>query len=188
MVIQRNQYYRVITHAFIHGNFLHLFFNMYVLYSFGKLLEEIFTSEGIFGQLFPGVQFWGATQGYVVFGLLYFGAIVFSVLPALRKHRENPGYNSLGASGAVSGVVMACMLLLPIMPLRFIFIPIDIPAFIMGVAYLAYEYFMNKRGGTGIAHDAHLYGAIFALIFLLFLRPGFGLHFISEVAAFVSSW
>lgn len=188
MVVQRKQYYRLITHAFIHGDFIHLFFNMYVLYGFGELLETIFTDQSVFNRLFPDTQFWGSNAGFFVFGILYFGSVLFSVLPSLKKHQNNPSYNSLGASGAVSGIVMACMLLLPTLPLQFIFIPIGIPAFIMGAAYLTYEYMMSKRGGTGIAHDAHFYGAIFALVLLLFLRPSFGLHFLSQVWAYISGW
>lgn len=183
-VVHRKEYYRVLSHAFIHGGIIHLFFNMYVLYSFGNLIERIFTNEKIFHRLFPDTAFWGSSKGYLFYILLYLGGLLFAVLPAIRKHKDNPSYNSLGASGAVSAVVMAFIILLPTTNLRLFFIPIDIPAFILGGAYLAYEYYMSKRGQTGIAHDAHFWGAIYGLVLLLVLRPYFGLHFLRQVGAF----
>ena len=167
-VAHRKEYYRVITHAFIHGGFMHLLFNMYVLCSFGNLIEQIFTIPQVFNRVFPSFEFWGVSQGYLYYVMLYFGGILFATLPALKKHSNNPGYNSLGASGAV----------------RLFFIPIDIPAFILGAAYLGFEYYMSKRGQTGIAHDAHFWGAIYGLVLLLILKPGFGLNFLSRVGQF----
>lgn len=183
-VVHRREYYRVVTHAFIHANFIHIFFNMYVLYSFGNLIESIFTNEQIFLRLFPRTSFWGVGNGYLYYVLLYLGGILFSILPAVKKHKDNPGYNSLGASGAVSAVVMAFILLLPTTDLQLFFIPIGIPAFILGAAYLIFEYYMSKKGRTGIAHDAHFWGAVYGLVLLLILRPWFGLHFLSAVGAF----
>jgi membrane associated rhomboid family serine protease len=184
-VRHRNEYYRVITHAFIHGDFLHLLFNMYVLYSFGGLIEQIFTDRDVFLNLFPDLEFWGVSSGYLYYVLLYFGGLMVATLPALKNHSDDPGYNSLGASGAVSAVVLAIILLLPTMNLRLFFVPIDIPAFIIGGAYLGYEYYMSKRGRTGIAHDAHFWGAIFGLVLLLILRPQFGLYFLLQVGSFL---
>ena len=184
-VTQRREYYRVITHAFIHANYIHLFFNMYVLYQFGGLIESIFTDAGLFGRLFPGMEFWGKSRGYLYYILLYFGGLIFATLPAIRKHSNDPGYNSLGASGAVSAVVMAVILLLPTMSLQLFFIPIDIPAFIIGFAYLGYEYYMSRRGGTRIAHDAHFYGALFGLALLLIIKPAFGLRFLELIGQFL---
>lgn len=183
-VVHRKEYYRVITHAFIHANFIHLFFNMYVLYSFGNLIESIFVNPELFARLFPDLKFWGISNGYLFYLLLYFGGILFAVLPAIKKHNNDPGYNSLGASGAVSAVVIAFILLMPTVPLRLLFVPIDIPAFILGAAYLGYEYYMSRRGGTGIAHDAHFWGAIYGLVLLLILRPSFGLYFIQQIGQF----
>jgi membrane associated rhomboid family serine protease len=158
---------------------------MYVLYAFGGLIERIFTSPEVFGRLFPQLEFWGVSSGYLFYLLLYLGGIIFATLPAIKNHKDNPRYNSLGASGAVSAVVMAFILLVPTTNLRLLFIPIDIPAFILGAAYLAFEYYMSKRGRTGIAHDAHFWGAIYGLVLLLILRPTFGLYFIQKVADFL---
>ena len=184
-VKHRREYYRVITHAFIHGDFIHLLFNMYVLWSFGGLIERIFTDPQVFQNLFPDLDFWGASTGYLYYILLYLGGIIFATLPAFKNHSENPSYNSLGASGAVSAVVLAVILLLPTMDIYIFFIPIGIPAFIVGGAYLFYEYYMSKRGGSGIAHDAHYFGAIYGLILLLILKPYFGLRFLQIIGSYI---
>lgn len=185
LVVQNNEWHRVLAHAFVHGNLIHLLFNMYVLYQFGQLIETIFTSADVFARLFPTLEFWGVSRGKLYFVLLYFGGLLAATLPAFRKHSDNPHYNSLGASGAVSAVVLGIIILLPTMSLYLFFIPIPIPAFVIGGAYLVYEYFMSKRMSTGIAHDAHLWGGLFGLVFLLLIKPAFGLHFIQSIAAYV---
>jgi membrane associated rhomboid family serine protease len=184
-VVRRNEWYRVISHAFIHGDYIHLFFNMYVLYSFGGLIEDVFTIPEYFNMLFPDLEFWGVSRGYLYFVLLYLGGILAASLPALKNHADNPSYNSLGASGAVSAVVMALIFLLPTMDLRILFIPVNIPAFILGAAYLAYEYYMSKQGRTGIAHDAHFWGAIYGLVLLIILQPAFAKYFVQRVGEFL---
>lgn len=184
-VVHRREYYRVVTHAFIHANYIHLLFNMYVLYTFGGLIESMFTNERVFAELFPEMEFWGVSRGYLYYVLLYFGGLIFATLPSIRKHADNPSYNSLGASGAVSAVVMAVILLLPTMNLQIIFIPINIPAFVIGIAYIAYEYYMSRRGQTRIAHDAHLFGALYGLALILIIDPTFGKRFIFLISRFL---
>ena len=185
MVVHRKEYYRVISHAFIHANWLHLFFNMYVLYLFGSQIESIFTEKLYFNYLFPDMEFWGVSRGYLYYTLLYLGGILFASLPAIRKHKDNPSYNSLGASGAVSAVVMAFILLLPTQKLYLFFIPIGIPGFIFGAAYLFYEYYMSKKGGTGIAHDAHFFGAVYGFVLLVILKPMFLVYFFQRIAELI---
>jgi membrane associated rhomboid family serine protease len=177
-VIQGKEYYRVLTHAFIHGDYMHLFVNMYVFWGFGTSVEQIFTNQSLFESNFQSFEFWGETQGIIYFLLLYFGGVLFAAIPALRKHKDNPDYNSLGASGAVSSVLLAYILMFPQNKLMFIFLPIPIPAYVMGIIFFVYESFMNRRGGTGIAHDAHLWGALFGLGFMMLLSPEFLSHFI----------
>lgn len=185
LVKHNKEYYRVITHAFIHGDFMHLLFNMYVLWSFGGLIERIFTEPEMFYMLFPGLEFWGTSMGFLYYVLLYVGGIIFATLPSLRKHGDNPNYNSLGASGAVSAVVLAAILLLPTMDIYIFFIPIGIPAFVVGAAYLGYEYYMSKNSQGRIAHDAHYFGAVYGLILLLVLRPYFGLRFLELIGSYI---
>jgi membrane associated rhomboid family serine protease len=185
LAFHNKEWYRVLTHAFVHADFLHLLFNMYVLYMFGTYIEQIFTDPEMFGRLFPGLEFWGTGRGYLYLFVLYFGGLTAATLPAFQKHRDNPAYNSVGASGAVSAIVMAIILLLPTMKLYLFFIPIGFPAFAMGGAYLAYEYYMSKRMSTGIAHDAHLWGGLFGLVFTLLIEPRFGLFFFERIGAFL---
>lgn len=179
------EWWRVLSHAFIHADYIHLFFNMYVLYTFGGLIESIFTQVEVFSSIFPQSEFWGMQRGYLYLAMLYFGGLLAATLPSFRKHRDNPSYNAVGASGAVSAVVIAIVIALPTMSLYLFFIPIPIPAFVIGIAYLVYEYFMSKRARTGIAHDAHLWGGLFGLLFMLVIEPRFGLYFLQRIAAYI---
>ncbi len=153
-VIHYKKWYRCFTHAFIHADFMHLGFNMFVLYNFGVNLEDTLVLN--YG-----------TQGYVMFAVLYIMGILFATIISLIKHKDNPGYNSLGASGAVMAVLFAYILMHPERELELLLLPnIKIPGFIFGPIILAIEYAMAKRGGTGIAHDAHFAGAIFGVLFI----------------------
>ena len=144
----------IITHAFIHADFLHLFFNMYVLYIFAPSLEAYFniTSE----------------IGYIYFLSIYLLGIIFSTLPSIIKHHQNTNYFSLGASGAVSSVVFAYIIIYPLRELGLIILPgIWIPGFIFGTIYLISEHYLSKKQYSNIAHDAHISGAVFGIIFIL---------------------
>lgn len=168
-VVHQKRWYKVITHAFIHADFIHLGLNMYVLYIFGKNTEDFFVIR--YGNL-----------GYVLYGALYLGGIIFATIPAMSKHKDNDLYFSLGASGAVSGVLFASILIFPQASLGLIFLPIPIPAVIFGPLYLALEYYLSKRSQSRIAHDAHFAGAIFGIIFMLLLDFNFFINnFIVEL-------
>ena len=99
-------------------------------------------------------------------------------MPSFLKQQDNSSYRSFGASGAVSAVIFAAILWDPSMRLGILFIPFPIPAYIFGPIYLAIEYFSMKRGGTGIAHDAHLGGAVFGILFVLLLNINKGKEFL----------
>ena len=158
-VKHQNEKWRFFTHGFIHADITHLLVNMYVFYSFGTIVESTFR------------QLLGKTNGEVMFLLLYLGAILFAPLLAYKKHHDNPGYNSLGASGATSAILIVFMVMYPDAPLQLIFLPIPLPAIVFGLLFFIYESYMNKRGRTGVAHDAHLLGALFGLVFLLLIYP-----------------
>ena len=159
-VIQKGQWYRLISHGFIHADFTHLAFNMFVLWQFGSSVEyqmqQAWSGSSLIASLEPS------------FLVLYFGGMLAAGLPSLWKQRDNPNYASLGASGGVSAVMMAYILLFPTNKLLLFFV-IPMPAFVAGILFFAYERYMNKRGATGIAHDAHLMGAIFGVVYVLLL-------------------
>lgn len=183
-VVAHKQYWRVISHGFIHGDYLHLFFNMYVLWEFGRPIYTIFTNQVAFCQVIDCNDWWGSRLGQNLFIIMYIGAVVVASLPSILKHRNNPGYNSLGASGAVSAVVLIFILLFPTSTL-YLFFAIPIPAFLAGVLFFVYETYMNKRGGTGVAHDAHLFGALFGLLFMAVLAPSSLKAFVDKLMALI---
>lgn len=144
------EYYRVLSHGFIHADGTHLFFNMFVLWEFGRTVE---------------------TEVGASFPVLYFGALLVAAIPALSKHKDNVNYRSLGASGAVSAILMAFIVAHPTHTLLLFFV-IPVPAILAGVLFFLYENYMQKSGGTGIAHDAHIYGAVYGLLFSVVRDPG----------------
>ena len=149
-----NQYYRFITSGFIHANWMHLIFNMFTLYFFGRVIEAYFTMLQL-----------GGIAAYLV---LYFLGLILSDLPTYFKYKDDPNYHSLGASGAVSAVVFAAIVFNPWSSL-YIFGAIKISAFLYAVLYIWYSIYMSKKGGDNINHDAHLYGALFGLGFTIAL-------------------
>jgi len=183
-VVHQKQWYKTITHGFIHADFMHLFFNMYVLFGFGSIVEMNFSQPQLWNQNFPEIEGFSETNGLFFFGVLYFFGIIFASLPSIRKHKDNPNYYSLGASGAVSAVLIAYILMFPLNKLSIIFLPgIPIPAFVMGLLFFAFESYMNKRGNSGIAHDAHLYGALWGLIVIAILKPALYSNFVNQILA-----
>ena len=165
-VKRKNEYYRLLSHIFIHADISHLAFNMISLYFLGSTLEYYL------------INFYGFQLGTAYLLILYFAGAIFASLPSFLKQQDNSAYRSLGASGAVSAVIFATILWDPSMRLGILFIPFPIPAYIFGPIYLAVEYFSMKRGGTGIAHDAHLGGAVFGILFVLLLNINKGKEFL----------
>ena len=155
----RGQWYRFITHAFIHANWPHLLVNMFVLYMFGRNVEMLL-------QLVTG------GHAMLAFIGLYAGGVLFSTLPSYRRHIHDPNYRAVGASGAVSAVLFAQVLMLPTRQLELLFFPMPIPAWVFGLLYLAYSWYMDRRSGDNVAHDAHFYGAVFGLLYMTVLDPG----------------
>jgi len=151
------QPWQLLTYGFMHVQTLHLFFNMFSLYFFGSSIETIFS--GIFGR-----------AGNVYYVALYLLAIVVSDLPSYFKHRKQPRYNSLGASGGVAAVIFAFIVFAPLESIC-IYVALCMPGIIFGVLYVAYSYYQGKRSGSNINHDAHLYGAVFGILFCAVVYP-----------------
>lgn len=165
LIKEKRQYYRFISSGFIHADWMHLGFNMLTLYFFGRLVEEYFR------QLFaPGV-----------FVLFYLVAMIVADIQTYLQHRDDYYYRSLGASGAVSAVLFASILFDPWSKIYLFFIPIGIPAFIFGAVYLGYCIYMSKRGQDNINHTAHLWGALFGILFLVAFEPRIVPYFIQQL-------
>jgi membrane associated rhomboid family serine protease len=179
-VIHHKKWYRIFSHAFIHADFMHLGFNMYVLWMFGVQATTNGGNPIYLISLEPSFITEFGIKGYWYFFLLYAGGIAFSSLYSLHKHQDNPHYNSLGASGAVSSVIFGAILLNPNAEMGLMFLPL-MPAYIFGPLLLVGEYFMAKRGGTNIAHDAHISGAIFGIIFTTAINPTHMVNFFNSI-------
>lgn len=163
------EYYRTVTHLFIHADITHLLFNMMSLYFLGSIFLSApgATYVGIDAGL---METYGFIGGQVHFVILYFIGGLFATLIPYARNQDNPHYLALGASGAVSSVIFAAIIWNPTMELNLLFIPIGIPAYIFGPLYIAFELYMDKRGNSGIAHDAHIGGAIFGILYILFIN------------------
>lgn len=148
---QQNEWYRFISSGFIHADFAHLAVNMFVFYQFGEFVEVLFKT--VFGQML----------GPLIYVLFYLSAIAIASVPSYFKHQANPYYRALGASGATSAVLFADILFHPWD--WFLFPPV--PAIVLGVGYLWYASYMGKKGQDNIGHDAHFWGAVYGVVFIL---------------------
>ena len=162
-----NQHYRFLSHAFLHGDYIHLAFNMYALWMFGPIVEKqvLPLLAGAFGE--PDKK-----MGMALFILLYTGAIYASSISEYFKNKNNPHYTSLGASGAVNALLFSFITCSPMSQLGFFFIPM--PAWVFGIVYLGISYYLSKRNKGNesvdrIGHEAHFWGAMFGVIFTLIL-------------------
>jgi len=165
----------ILSHGFIHADFFHLFFNMYVLYVFAPSVESYFNIT--------------SKIGYIYFMSLYTLGILFSTIPSLLKHHDNPNYFSLGSSGAVSSVVFAYILIFPLRELGLVLIPgIWLPGFIFGSLYLISEHYLSKKQYSNIAHDAHLSGSVFGIIFIIFYDFNNVQKFIQKITYYFSTF
>lgn len=164
--MQRGQYDRFITYGFVHADGTHLLFNMFTLFFFGRAIENFY--RPYFGGL-----------GFVLF---YLAALVVSMLPSYLKHKNDPNYLSLGASGAVSAVLFAYILFAPWNLIYVFFIPV--PAIIYAALYTAYSVYAAKRGQDNINHSAHLWGAAFGVIATIAIEPALMQRFIANLLSF----
>lgn len=154
-VSEKNQYYRFITCGFIHADIAHLAFNMLSFYLFSNTLVE------------PAfIQYFG-DYGRAALLIMYLLALIVCLLPTYWKNKNNEKYRSLGASGAVSAVIFAGIIIAPQLQMGFFIIPPVIPGFIFGPLYLICSYYLDKRGGGNINHSAHIWGALFGVVFII---------------------
>ena len=150
-VVRQQTWYELLTAGFLHASFTHLLVNMFVLFFFGIVLEQNL----------------GAAQ-YVS---LYLSGLLVSSIPSMVNHRDDPNYATLGASGGVESVLFGFIFLFPTESIYFIFLPIPIPAWIFGLAFLGYSVYESKKGGGNINHEAHIAGAIWGVLYMLLFVP-----------------
>ncbi|MEY3342991.1 MAG: hypothetical protein RL090_675 [Bacteroidota bacterium] len=170
MINVRREWWRFFTCGFIHADWLHLGINMLVLYSFGQAVEQNYASEF-------------EDKAVFYYLLLYLGGVVISITPSYKKHLHNPGYNALGASGAVAAILFTAILFEPLRPI-YLYPLLGVPGILFGLAYLVYSYYMDKKGNDHINHDAHFWGAVFGVVFTVALKPKILLHFIDKLTQF----
>ncbi|MBX3100975.1 MAG: rhomboid family intramembrane serine protease [Bacteroidetes bacterium] len=149
-MVRNKQFYRLFSAGLVHGDWLHLFFNMFVFYNFAFLLEQV-----VGGLAFAGI--------YVV-------SLAVSSLPLVIKHKDNPAYSALGASGAIAGILFSFITLYPETSLILVVIPIK--AWLFGILYLVFSYVAARQHADRIAHDAHFWGAIAGMLLTFVLVPG----------------
>lgn len=154
--------YTIVTSGFIHKDWTHLIFNMVSFYFFAFPLEQYYL-------------------GHWQFALLYFVCLLFSDLPTIVKHKNDYGYHSLGASGAISGVIFSCILYNPTASMYLMFLPIPIPSWLFGILYLIYCWYASKQSRDQINHDAHFFGAICGIMVTVILYHQIVPHFFKQL-------
>lgn len=158
---KKNEYWRFVTSAFLHNDWMHLIFNMISLFFFAPLVES---AIGSFGLLF-----------------LYITGAAGSLLPNYFKNKRYSGYQALGASGAVSAVVFAAIMIAPYSQLMFILLPVPMSAWVFGLLYLSVSWYMYKRDTDNVGHDVHIYGSLYGLLFIILYDFSYLTNFINNL-------
>jgi len=151
--VKRGQYYRLVSHGLIHADTTHLLFNMLTLFFFGRTMEPLYS----------------AILGPFGFALFYVSAIVVAMLPTYLANRDNANYHSLGASGGVSAVLFAFILIQPWATIIVFVVPM--PAIVYAVGYVIYSFYMERKATDNINHSAHLWGAAYGIAFTVVAAP-----------------
>jgi len=156
-MVREGRYYTFLTSGLIHADMGHLFFNMFSFYFFAPELER--------------------QIGHWQFLAIYVVSLVLSDVSTVLKHRDDPNYFCLGASGAVTAVIFSFIIYEPRASIYLMLIPVPIPAPLFGVLYVAYSYYSARCRQTRVNHAAHLWGAVSGLALTLVLDPGAYSHF-----------
>lgn len=164
-ISRKKRIYTILTSGLVHRDWGHLLFNMITFYYFGFGLEKLLIQ----------VSSWGHLQ----FAIIYILSLILSDIPTIIQEKNNPGYFSLGASGAICAVLFSYILFDPKMMLG-IFMIIPMPAYLFGVLFLGYCIWASKNSKDGVNHDAHLFGALSGLILTIIFYPWIIRHFIDR--------
>lgn len=168
-IIKNNkEYWRLGSYGLIHADWMHLGINMFVLWSFGSIVVQYFQI------IFPG-------KAIFYYLVLYIGGLLVANASSFGKHKENPYYSAVGASGAVSAILFSSIVLNPMGRIYLFLIPVGIPAIIFGILYLVYSVYMDKKAQDNVGHDAHFWGGVFGFVFTIALKPDLIQHFFYEI-------
>ncbi|QNL21897.1 rhomboid family intramembrane serine protease [Hyphobacterium sp. CCMP332] len=171
LVTERNEYYRFLTSGFVHGGWTHLIFNLLTFLFFGRNVEFVYVSK------------FGLVVGSIIFVLLFLAGVIISEIPTFLKHKNFPGYNSLGASGGVSSILFISILYFPLESICLYGI-LCLPGFILGILYLIYSAYADKQAADNINHSAHFTGAAFGIIIAVLIEPKTLLSFVNQIMEF----
>ena len=169
--VKQGEWYRLFSYGVLHADYAHLIFNMFTLYFFGPEIERF------------GKSALGETTGSICYILLYLSALLISILPTYFKQKHNVSYFGLGASGAVSAIIFAYMLVNPMNFMGILFIPIYLPAFLFGIIFLLISLALDKKQTGGINHSAHITGGIYGILYMAVIF--FALADINLVQSFI---
>ncbi|MDF1571822.1 MAG: rhomboid family intramembrane serine protease [Bacteroidales bacterium] len=160
-VVHHREYFRVISHAFLHVDYVHLVVNMIVLFSFGTSVESIFRNLESHDVI---------RSPHLHLAILSFIGITGSSISTILKHRNDPDYAAVGASGLVSAIVFTHIFFQPMQKIYFYF-AIPIPGLVFGILYLVYSSYMSRKQKDNINHDAHIWGAVIGFFYPVLMHP-----------------
>ncbi|MDR2814062.1 MAG: rhomboid family intramembrane serine protease [Prevotellaceae bacterium] len=169
--VHRREWYRIVTHGFVHADYVHLAVNMIVLYSFGGAVEKTLDA----------LQAEGVTSVPMLhYAVLYFGGMAIATVTTITRHKDAHDYSAVGASGAVSAVLFAFIFFQP-WSMLYLMGVIPVPGIVFGPLYLWYSSYMGKRAADNVNHDAHFYGAIFGFLYPIAIAPQLLWHFVYQL-------
>ncbi len=165
-VSHNGEFYRMLTSGFIHADYTHLLFNMLTLFFFGTVVEY--------------------ALGEVFYVILFITGVVVANIPSYLKYKDLPHYNSLGASGGVSAILFCSIVYSPVSNI-YLYFAIPIKGFIFAILYLLYSHYSSKKGGDNINHDAHIYGALFGVVFAFIADFDLALNGVSQIPIWINN-
>lgn len=179
-IYHNREHYRFLTHAFIHGDYMHLLFNCLALYSFGLQLENSF---------FGNPERFDPRIGKVLYILLFTGGIYAASFTEYFRNKNNKNYTSLGASGAISSIMFCYIMVSPVKNIYLFFFPMQ--GWIAGILLLGVSYYLIRRKRTtsysdNISHESHFWGALFGIAFIMIVEPHIWREFTTQIASAIS--
>ena len=157
--LRNGTWYEMITSGFLHANLSHLLVNMFVLFFFGIVIEQ--------------------TLGPIHYLALYFSSLIVSAAPSLIRHRDNPNYATVGASGAVQSVLFSYIFIFPTEKIMLVLLPVPIPAWVFGILFLLYSVYEGQRKTGNVNHEAHIAGAFWGVVYMVLFVPNSVDHVLS---------